>query len=70
MHELGRSPPSSANDLFNVTTNFASGEDAVGAFFDGKMTKSKEDALIEGNNKTKTPAKKQKRGKKGKKKGP
>ena len=69
MHELGRSPPTSVNGLFDVTTNFASGEEQVGAIFDGKTTKRKEDAPAEGG-KTKTPAKKQKRGKKGKKKGP
>ena len=71
VHKLGRSPPSIANDLFNVATNFASGEDAVGAIFDGMMTKRKEDPPAEGSNsKTKTPAKKQKRGKKGKKQAP
>ena len=69
VHELGRSPPTSVNGLFDVTTNFASGEEQVGAIFDGKTTKRKEDAPAEGG-KTKTPAKKQKRGKKGKKKGP
>ena len=68
VHELGRSPPTSANRLFDVATNFASGEEAVGAIFDGKTTKRKENASAEGSNsKTKTPAKKLKRGKKGKK---
>ena len=33
VHELGRSPPTSANGLFDVATNFASGEEAVGAIF-------------------------------------
>ena len=33
MHELGQSPTSSANELFDVATNFASGEEAVGAVF-------------------------------------
>ena len=57
--------------LFDVATNFASGEEAVGAIFDGKTTKRKEDAPAEGSSsKTKTPAKKQKRGKKGKKPAP
>ena len=69
MHELGQSPPSSANELFDVATNFVSGEEAVGAIFDSKKAKHKEDAPTEGS-KTRTPAKKQKRGKKGKKKGP
>ena len=39
VHELGRSPPTSANMLFDVATNFASGEEAVGAIFNGKTTK-------------------------------
>jgi len=69
VNELGRGPPSSANELFDVATNFASGEEAVGAIFDSKTTKRKEDAPAEGS-KTKTPTKKQKRGNKGKKKGP
>ena len=70
VHELGRSPPTSANRLFDVATNFASGEEAVGAIFDGKATKRKEDSPAEGSSKTKTPAKKLKRGKKGKKQAP
>ena len=69
MHELGRSPPSRANELFDVATNFASGEEVVGAIFDNKKAKRKEDAPVEGS-KTKTPAKKQRWGKEGKKKGP
>jgi len=55
--------------LFDVATNFASGEEAVGAIFDGKTMKCKEDAPAEGS-KTKTPANKQKRGEKGKKQAP
>ena len=70
MHELGRSPPTSANCLFDVATNFASGEEAVGVIFDGKTSKRKEEAPAEGSSKAKTPAKKLKRGKNGKKKGP
>ena len=70
VHELGRSPPTSANVLFDVSTNFASGKEAVGAISDGKTTKRKEDAPAEGSSKSKTPAKKLKRGKKGKNKGP
>ena len=54
--------------MFDVATNFTSGEEAVGAIIDGKTTKRKEDAPAEGSSsKTKTPAKKLKRGKKGKK---
>ena len=70
VHKLARSRPSSTNVLFDVTTNLAYGEEAVGAIFDGKTTKRKEEAPVEGSSKTKTPAKKLKRGKKGKKKGP
>ena len=55
--------------LFDVATNFASSEEAIGAIFDGKPTKRKEDAPAESSSKTKTPAKKLKWGKKGKKKG-
>ena len=68
MHELARSRPTSANMLFDVATNFASGEEAVGAIFNGKANKRKEDAPAEGSNaKTHAPAKKQKRGRKRKK---
>ena len=68
MHELSRSRPASINELSDAATNFASGEEAVGAIFDNKTSKRKEDAPAEGSNsKTKTPAKKQKRGRKGKK---
>jgi hypothetical protein len=56
VRELGRSPPVDSNELFNITTRFASGEEAVGAIFDGKK-----------GNKSKEPQKKHKRGKKGKK---
>ena len=38
VHELGRSPPTSVNSLFDVSTNFASSEEAVGAMFDGKKS--------------------------------
>ena len=69
VHELVRSRPANINELFGAATNYAAGEEAVDAIFDGKMTKRKEDASVEGSSKTKTPAKKLKRGKKGKKKG-
>jgi hypothetical protein len=52
-----------------LVTNFASGEEAVGAIFDGDKVKHKVDAPAEGSN-TKSNSKKPKRGKKGKKKGP
>ena len=65
VHELVRSHPASTNELYDAATNFPSGEEAVGAIFDNKASKRKEDAPAEGSNsKTKAPAKKQKRGKK------
>ena len=57
--------------MFDAATNYASGEEAVGAIFDDKPNKHKEDAPAEGGNaKINAPAKKQKRGKKGKKPAP
>ena len=71
MHELARSRPANINKLFDAATNYATGEEVVGAIFDNKANKREEDAPAEGsNNKTKAPAKKQKRGKKGKKPAP
>ena len=68
MHELARSRPASTNELFDAATNFASGEEVVGAIFDNKTSKRKEDAPAEGSNaKPNAPAKKQKWGRKGKK---
>ena len=66
VRELGRNPPSSTNELFDVVTNFASGEEAVGAIFDGDKVKRKVDAPAEGKNNSKKP----KWGEKGRKKGP
>ena len=68
VHELARSRPANTNELFDAATNYTAGEEAVGAIFDDKTNKRKEDAPAEGSNaKTNAPAKKQKRGKKGKK---
>jgi hypothetical protein len=39
VRELGRSLPADSNELFNIATSFASGEEAVGAIFDGKKGK-------------------------------
>jgi hypothetical protein len=64
--ELGRSPPADSNELFDIATSFASGEEAVGAIFDGKKGKRVDDAPVEGG-KSKEPHQKNKRGKKGKK---
>jgi hypothetical protein len=66
VRELGRSPPVNSNELFDITTSFASGEEAVGAIFDGKKGKRVDDAPAEGS-KSKEPQLKHKRGKKGKK---
>jgi hypothetical protein len=33
VRELGRSPPADSNELFDIATSFASGEEAVGAIF-------------------------------------
>jgi hypothetical protein len=66
VRELGRSPPVDSNDLFDIATSFASGEEAVGAIFDGKKGKSVDDAPAEGS-KSNEPQQKHKRGKKGKK---
>jgi hypothetical protein len=66
VRELGQSPLVDSNELFDIATSFASGEEAVGAIFDGKKGKRVDDAPTEGS-KSKEPMKKQKRGKKGKK---
>jgi hypothetical protein len=39
VRELGRSPPVDSNELFDIATSSASGEEAVGAIFDGKKGK-------------------------------
>jgi hypothetical protein len=66
VRELGRSPPVDSNELFDIATSFASGEEAVGEIFDGKKGKRMDDAPTEGS-KSKDPQQKHKRGKKGKK---
>jgi hypothetical protein len=57
VRELGRSPPADLNELFNIATSFASGEEAVGAIFDGKKGKRTYDAPAEGS-KSKEPNRK------------
>jgi hypothetical protein len=37
--EFGRIPPVDSNELFDIATSFAFGEEAVGAIFDGKKGK-------------------------------
>jgi hypothetical protein len=44
VRELGRSLPVDSNELFDIATSFASGEEAVGAIFDGKKGKCMDDA--------------------------
>jgi hypothetical protein len=63
VRELGRSPPADSNELFDITTSFASGEEAVGAIFDGKKGKRSNDAPAEGS-KSREPHRKDKRSKK------
>jgi hypothetical protein len=66
VRELGRNPPADSNELFDIATSFASGEEAVGSIFDGKKGKRSDDAPAEGG-KSREPHRKDKRGKKGKK---
>jgi hypothetical protein len=66
VRELERSPPVDSNELFDIATSFASGEEAVGAIFDGKKGKRVCDTPAEGS-KSKEPRQKNMRGKKGKK---
>jgi hypothetical protein len=66
VRELERNPPVNSNKLFDIATSFASGEEAVGAIFDGKKGKHVDDTPAEGS-KSKEPQQKHKRGKKGKK---
>jgi hypothetical protein len=66
VRELGHSPPVDSNELFNITTSFASSEEVVGAIFDTKKGKRVDDAPTEGS-KSKEPQQKHKRGKNGKK---
>jgi hypothetical protein len=53
VRELGHSPPVDSNELFDIATSFAFGEEAACAIFDGR--------------KSKEPQQKRKWGKKGKK---
>jgi hypothetical protein len=48
VRELERSPLVDSNKLFNIATSFASGEEVVGAIFDGKKGKRVDDAPTEG----------------------
>jgi hypothetical protein len=66
VRELRQSSPVDSNELFDIATSFASGEEAVGSIFDEKKGKWVDDAPAEGS-KSKEPQQKHKRGKKGKK---
>jgi hypothetical protein len=66
VRELGCSPPVDSNELFDIATSFASGEEVVGAIFDDKKGKRVDDAPAEGS-KSKELRQKNRRGKKGKK---
>jgi hypothetical protein len=66
VRELERGPPVDSDELFDIATSFASGEEAVGAIFDGKKGKRVDDTPAEGS-KSKEPQQKHKWGKKGKK---
>jgi hypothetical protein len=66
VRELGRSPPADSNELFDIATSFASGEEAMWAIFDGKKGRRLDDAPAEGS-KSREPHRKDKRGNKGKK---
>jgi hypothetical protein len=66
VRELGHNPPVDSNELFDIATSFASGEEAVGAIFDRKKAKRVDDAPAKGS-KSRDPRQKHKWGKKGKK---
>jgi hypothetical protein len=56
--EIRQSPPVHSNELFDIATSFASGEEPVGAIFDSKKGKRVDDAPAEGS-KSKEPQNKQ-----------
>jgi hypothetical protein len=56
VRELGRNPLVNSNELFDIATSFAFGEEAVGAIFDGKKGKRVDDAPAEGSNSKEPPA--------------
>jgi hypothetical protein len=41
VRELGRNTPTTANELMDIVTNYAVGEEAVGAIFGGDQDKGK-----------------------------
>jgi hypothetical protein len=64
VHELGRMSPTKASELLDITTNFATGEEAVQAIFPDAKEKRKEDATEV--SASRDPKKKKKKGRPGK----
>jgi len=65
VHELSRKTATSTSQLLDITTNFASGEEAVGAIFSDDTTKWKQKADATEASGSRDP-KKKKKGRKGK----
>jgi len=65
VHELGRKTPTSTSQLLDIATNFASGEEAVGAIFSDGTAKGKQKAKATEASGSRDP-KKKKKGRKGK----
>jgi hypothetical protein len=63
---LGRKSPTKASELLDITTNFATGEEAVGAIFPDTKGKRKEDATEDSASCDPKKKKKKKKGKPGK----
>ena len=64
VHELGCKTPTSTSQLLNITTNFASGEEAVGAIISDGSSKGKQKAETTEASDSQDP-KKKKKGRKG-----
>jgi len=60
VHELGRKTPMSTSQLLNIATNFASGEEAVGAIFSDGTAKGKQKAETTEASGSRDPKKKKK----------
>jgi hypothetical protein len=63
VHELGYKSPTKASELLDITTNFAMGEEAIGAIFPNTKGKRKEDAVEDSASRD---PKKKKKGRQGK----
>jgi hypothetical protein len=64
VHELGRKSPTKASELLDIATNFATGEEAVGAIFPDAKGKRKEDTAED--SASRNSKKKKKKGRSGK----